>query len=126
MQDLVRDKSLVKMSLMDDLINKQTNTQPRGMYLNHHSGRGIQICRATLNHLDPIPDEDPFALPKKGLENTHCGLQDKLHNPPANMPRLGWGTGKDDDRGRSAPMQGVEYERPMDPGPFQVPNKREL
>jgi hypothetical protein len=42
------------------------------------------------------------------------------------MPRLGWGTGKDDDRGRSAPMQGVEYERPMDPGPFQVPNKREL
>ena len=41
------------------------------------------------------------------------------------MPRLGWGTGKDDDRGRSAPMQGVEYERPMDPGPFQVPNKRE-
>ena len=42
------------------------------------------------------------------------------------MPRLGWGTGKDDDRGRSAPMQGVEYERPMDPGPFQVPNKREF
>ncbi|KAH8080784.1 Di-sulfide bridge nucleocytoplasmic transport domain-containing protein [Filobasidium floriforme] len=41
------------------------------------------------------------------------------------MPRLGWGTGKDDDRGRSAPMQGVEYERPMDPGPFQVPNKRQ-
>jgi hypothetical protein len=22
--------------------------------------------------------------------------------------------------------QGVEYERPVDPGPFQVPNKREL
>lgn len=44
-----------------------------------------------------------------------------------NMPsKLGWGTGKDQERGTEAPMQGVEYERPMDPGAFLIPNKRKL
>jgi hypothetical protein len=101
-------------NVVDGRSHKQTttSTQPRGLYITHTTSPNTRCLHLPdlpkLSRIDPLT----YILQpcrKKGLENTHCSLQNELQTPTTGhaQTRLGYGQRRRSRSVRSHARSGI-------------------